>query len=228
MSPPAQQVGGPRHRAQITRGDGHDVCLPTRHAQAEGGPPVDAVAGLLLAAGAGRRMGMPKGLVQDADGEPWVARSARALLAGGAAPLLVVVGAQADQVAALVPPPATAIMAQDWDEGMGASLRTGLRALASAAGPDVVAVVVGLVDTPGVGAVVIARLVEHARTAGSSALARAAYHGVPGHPVLLGRDHWAAVIDSARADAGARGYLAGRDVVLLECADVGDGRDIDA
>jgi CTP:molybdopterin cytidylyltransferase MocA len=173
-------------------------------------------------------MGMPKGLVAGAGGEAWVARSARVLLEGGVAPLLVVVGAQAEQVAALVPSAATAVVARDWDEGMGASLRAGLRALTSAAGPGVVAVVVGLVDTPGVGAAVIARLVEYARTAGSSALGRAAYHGVAGHPVLLGRDHWAAVIDSARGDAGARGYLAGRDVAGLECADVGDGRDIDA
>jgi CTP:molybdopterin cytidylyltransferase MocA len=189
---------------------------------------VDAVAGLLLAAGAGRRMGIPKGLVRHDDGQVWVTRSAGVLVAGGTTPLLVVVGAHAEEVAALVPASAIVVVAPDWDEGMGASLRAGLAALVPAAGPDVVAVVVGLVDTPGVGAAVVARLVEFARVAGPGALARAAYRGVPGHPVLLGRDHWAAVADTARGDSGARGYLAGRDVVLLECADAGDGRDIDA
>jgi CTP:molybdopterin cytidylyltransferase MocA len=189
---------------------------------------VDTVAGLLLAAGAGRRRGLPKGLVRDADGQAWVATSARALIGGGCVPVLVVVGAQAAAVAALIPPPAIAVPAPDWDEGMGASLRAGLTALTQVSGPGAVAALVGLVDTPGVGAPVVTRLVRHALVAGTSALARAAYHGEPGHPVLLGRDHWSGVLDIARGDAGARGYLGRRDVALLECADVGDGRDIDA
>jgi CTP:molybdopterin cytidylyltransferase MocA len=189
---------------------------------------VNTVAGLLLAAGAGRRMGIPKGLVRDADGESWAARSTRLLAEGGASPLLVVVGARGDEVSGEVASCATVVHAHGWEEGMGASLRAGLTALAAAAAPGVVAVVVGLVDTPGVGAPVVARLIEYAVAQGSSALARAAYLGVPGHPVVLGRDHWPAVIDTARGDAGARTYLAGRDVVRLECGDVGDGRDVDA
>ena len=188
---------------------------------------MDTVAGLLLAAGAGRRMGLPKGLVRDGHGRAWVTRSVAALVDGGAAPLLVVVGARSGEVAALVPPPALTVLAPDWDEGMGASLRAGLRELQAAAGPQVLAALVGLVDTPGVGAEVVARLVRHALAAGPSVLARACYAGVPGHPVLLGRQHWSGVIGTARADAGARGYLAGRDVVLVECGDIGDGRDVD-
>jgi len=212
---------------------------------------MDGVAGLLLAAGAGRRMGLPKALVREPDGQAWVTRSVLALAAGGCEPVLVVVGARATEVAALVPASAPmqisvhVVTATDWDEGMGASLRAGLRALAGLAGPDVVAAVVGLVDTPGVGPAVIARLIAHARpasstesagsagsapsteSAGPAVLARAAYNGVPGHPVLLGREHWAAVAEQARGDAGARGYLAGREVSRVECGDVGDGRDFD-
>ncbi|HET6529482.1 MAG TPA: NTP transferase domain-containing protein, partial [Actinoplanes sp.] len=61
-------------------------------------PPPDpevrgGVAGLLLAAGAGRRMGTPKALLRDPDGTAWVTRSARVLVAGGCRPVLVVVGA---------------------------------------------------------------------------------------------------------------------------------------
>ena len=59
-------------------------------------------------------------------------------------------------------------------------------------------------------------------------LARAAYGGRPGHPVLLGRAHWPGVRDAAVGDAGARGYLAGRaDVVLVECGDLADPDDVD-
>jgi CTP:molybdopterin cytidylyltransferase MocA len=186
-----------------------------------------AVVGLLLAAGAGRRMGRPKGLVRDPDGTAWVTRSAEVLTAGGCSSVAVVVGASAAEVAALVPPWATVVEAPDWDEGMGASLRAGLGALSVSGGREAVAVVVGLVDTPGVTSDVVRMLVAQARSAGPGGLTRATYDGRPGHPVVLGRDHWAGVVASARGDAGARGYLAGRDVVLVECGAVGDGRDVD-
>jgi nicotine blue oxidoreductase len=74
---------------------------------------------------------------------------------------------------------------------------------------------------------VVARLVA---AAGDAVLARAAYDGVPGHPVLIGREHWAAVAATAHRDAGARTYLREhRDaVVLVECGDVGSGHDLDS
>ncbi|MBV9312807.1 MAG: NTP transferase domain-containing protein [Pseudonocardia sp.] len=181
-------------------------------------------AGLLLAAGAGRRMGRPKALV-DLGGVPLARRALAALRDGGCGPLFVVLGAAADQVAALLPPDAHPVHAADWSRGMGASLRAGLAALA-AAEPPPVAAVVHLVDLPGVGAPAIARLVLAAT--GPDALARTVYGGVPGHPVLLGRSHWAAVARRATGDSGARGYLADHaGLALVECADVADPRDVD-
>jgi len=195
------------------------------------------VGGLLLAAGSGRRMGLPKGLLRGADGRPWVARAAGVLRAGGCDPVLVVVGAEAERVAALVPPPALAVTATDWAQGLGASLRTGLAALEgriAVHGGDppgrrraVVAVLVGLVDTPGVTPQVVERLVVRATADGPEALLRAAYDGVPGHPVVLGREHWRGAAAAARGDTGARAYLAARAVDLVECGDAGDGRDVD-
>ncbi len=196
----------------------------------------DAVAGLLLAAGAGRRMGSPKALLRHPpdeahpDGEPWVARAARALVDGGCAPVLVVLGAAADQARPLVPDGVEVVVAPDWDEGMGASLRRGLAALADLTAPDgggrgAVAAVVSLVDLPGVTAAVVARV--RAAATGPEVLARAGYEGAPGHPVLLGAAHWAAAAAGASGDAGARGYLAGRAVALVECGDLGSGEDVD-
>ena len=58
--------------------------------------------GLLLAAGAGRRMGTPKALVHDADGTSWLRRSVAALLDGGCTPVHVVLGAGAEEARTLL------------------------------------------------------------------------------------------------------------------------------
>lgn len=188
------------------------------------------VAGLLLAGGAGRRMGTPKALVQ-LHGEPLAVRAVKALQAGGCGPVTVVVGARADDVTDVLRSAGLGtsgsdvgvVVAEDWDEGMGASLRRGLGALAHLPGTG--AALVHLVDLPGIGPEAIARVADGAR---HSSLRRAAYDGVPGHPVLIGRDHWSGVSGSSTGDAGARGYLAGRsDVELVECGDVAVPDDVD-
>jgi CTP:molybdopterin cytidylyltransferase MocA len=182
---------------------------------------VSGVAGLLLAAGAGRRFGGPKALVVGEDGTPWLAARVAALADGGCAPVLVVLGAAVEPAAALLPADAVPVVAADWEEGMGASLRTGLAA-AEETGAD--AVLIALVDTPGLTADAVARV---AATGSPTALAQATYDGRPGHPVLVGRSHWAGVVAVARGDRGARDYLAGRPVQFVECGDVGHGADVD-
>jgi CTP:molybdopterin cytidylyltransferase MocA len=106
---------------------------------------------------------------------------------------------------------------------MGPSLVAGLRSLAQT---DADCAVVGLVDTPDVGAEVVRRVVAAVGT-GPAALGRAAYGGVPGHPVVLGRDHWDGVVASATGDRGARAYLAGHPHRLVECGDLATGADVD-
>jgi CTP:molybdopterin cytidylyltransferase MocA len=178
------------------------------------------IAGLLLAAGAGHRMGTPKALIRDPSGTPWVVRSSRLLVAAGCSPVVVVIGASAEQVAAdLSSEPVDLVEATDWQEGMGASLTAGLKAL-----HDVEAVVVVPVDVPGLTADVLRRVSAHVDR---TALARAVYHGAPGHPVVLGRDHWDGVIASAVGDQGARAYLKKHPPVEVECGDLADGADVD-
>jgi CTP:molybdopterin cytidylyltransferase MocA len=168
-------------------------------------------------------MGRPKALVE-LGGEPLVRRALRVLADGGCAPLVVVLGAAATDVADVLPPGVHVVVADGWEEGMGASLRTGLAAL-EALDPAPDAALVHLVDLPGVTAAAVARIA--ART-DPDVLLRAAYAGRPAHPVLIGRSHWAGVRAAAVGDSGARGYLAGHpDLALMECGDLADPDDVD-
>lgn len=185
------------------------------------------VAGLVLAAGAGRRMGGPKALLRVAGtGETFVVRALRVLDEGGCAPVVVVLGAAAEQTRAELPAATAVVLAADWAEGMGASLRAGLQAFADQ-GAGVAAVVVTLVDLPDVGPDTVRRVVRAAGPDPSRALVRAAYGGTPGHPVLLGRSHWDAVARAATGDRGPRDYLATQGTALVECGDLATGRDVD-
>jgi CTP:molybdopterin cytidylyltransferase MocA len=184
----------------------------------------EAVAGLLLAAGAGSRMGRPKALVRDPDGTSWLLRSIAVLREGGCDEVTVVVGAAADDVRPVLGDavgPIAVVEAVDWAEGMGASLRAGLRSLVES---DAVAVCVHLVDLPDVGPDAVARV---RAGVGADTLARATYAGRPGHPVLLGRAHWKAVAAEVRGDRGARAYLEAHGVRDIDCTDLATGRDVD-
>ena len=173
------------------------------------------VAGLVLAAGEGRRFGGPKAPFV-IDGERLVDRAVRVLREGGCGPVYVVLGAWVGDV-----PDAVVVTNPEWSEGMGSSLRTGLAALA---GEAVEAVVVTLVDLPGLTSAAVRRLVQ-----ADGALAAATYGGERGHPVRFGREHWEEVAASARGDAGARDYLRAHadDVSLIEVGDVASGEDLD-
>ena len=169
-------------------------------------------------------MGRPKALVRDADGTSWLQRAVEVLLDGGCNGVTVVLGAGADEAVSLLDGLGVdVVIAHHWDEGMSASLRSGLESLL---GSDAEAAVVSLVDLPDLTAAVVRRVLSERE--GDEALARASYHGRPGHPVVLGRAHWAAVTGSATGDAGARDYLASHDTVLVECGDLATGVDVDS
>lgn len=179
--------------------------------------------GLLLAAGSGTRMGKPKALMRDADDTAWLRRTVSVLQDGGCEPITVVLGAGAGEAAPILAGTGVSVViAEDYAEGMGASLRAGLRALSRS---EAVAAVVMLVDLPDVTAEVVRYVAT--RVTGTDQLARASYAGRPGHPVVIGRDHWAAVADSVSGDQGARDYLANHGVVDVECDHLATGRDRD-
>lgn len=198
--------------------------MTDNEAQAEdqvGGP----VAGLLLAAGGGRRLGgRPKALLEHR-GHLLVEHATGMLRAAGCARVHVVLGARAEDVRARAALDGCVLVDNpDWEQGMGSSLRAGLRSLT---GTGVRAALVALVDQPGIGAEAMARVCAGYRD--ETSLASAAYAGVRGHPVLLGAAHWAGIAATATGDRGARAYLREHEaeIALVECGDVARPYDID-
>ncbi len=181
--------------------------------------------GVVLAAGAGSRMGTPKALLRTRDGEGWAALAARRLAEGGCSDVVVVLGASAGDAATHLPPEVGTVVAERWHEGLGASLAAGVRAAQDhPRRPELL--VIHLVDAPGVTAKAVRRTLELAGD-DLATLARATYAGLPGHPVVIGRAHWEGVLAATSGDRGAAEYLARHGCRTVECGDVADGRDVD-
>lgn len=199
-------------------------------------------AGVLLAAGAGTRFGGPKALVRF-HGEMLVHRGIRLLAASGCDPVVVVVGADGDRVAAAVRDGGGArgptldprgrgeveveVRVVDnpaWREGMGASVRTGLDAAGRSRAP---AAVIALVDQPLVAPAAVRRLIAAWRD--GAPIAVATYDGAPRNPVLFDAATWESVRATALGDRGGRALLRHRTewVRPVACDAVASPRDID-
>lgn len=174
-------------------------------------------------------MGMPKALMRHANGRSWLETSVGALTDGGCAPVAVVLGAAADRARAILGHSRELVILDNtsWSEGIGSSLRLALQWCLKLH-TRVEAATVMLVDTPGINARVVRHMLSHAN--GADVLARAVYgeQGEPGHPVLLGRTHWAPICEVCGGDEGAKGYLSGHPTRLIDCSAYGHGDDIDA
>ncbi|MHA6742445.1 nucleotidyltransferase family protein [Rhodococcus erythropolis] len=170
-------------------------------------------------------MGTPKALKFDADGRSWLRRGVSTLRNAGCSPVIVVLGARAADAAALLPPDSTDILVveSDWTKGMSKSLLAGL---AAAQNLDAPAAVITLVDLPDLDVETISRAIGPTPVP-SDTLRRAVFHGTPGHPVIIGRDHWPALIASLVGDSGANGYLRAHHADQVECSDLSTGRDVD-
>ena len=161
---------------------------------------------VILAAGGSTRMGRPKQLLPLA-GKPLLQHALDNAAASGLDEIVLVLGHAADQVrAALRLPtrvPVRVVLNEGWEAGMSGSLRAGLRAADERAG----AAVVLLGDQPGVTALLVAHVTEAFLESGRLATRPVWRAGrVPGHPVVLARDAWAAM-DALRGEEGARAVL---------------------
>ena len=176
----------------------------------------------MLAAGAGRRFGGGKLLAPFA-GAPLIQRTLEAVCAESFAEVLVVTGEETPAIAAALEGLACRIVpAPEWREGMAASLRAGIAALA----PDTEGAFIFLGDMPLVPVALCGELAARASQAGYAA--RPVVGGKPGHPAAFMRAAFADLMQLA-GDSGANRLLAGRaDVAYCEAADEGALIDIDA
>jgi nicotine blue oxidoreductase len=189
--------------------------------------PTVPTTAVLLAAGAGTRLGLgPKALLPF-HGRTLVEVLADVLLAGGCREVVTVLGAEAERVRAATDLSRYRVIENPhWASGMGSSFRTGV----AAADPED-HVLIALVDQPGLTEKTVERLIDAHRPGRVTAAAYRGHEGKlqRGHPLLLDTSLRAAAADAATGDAGARVFLQARpDLVdLVDCSDLSGGEDLD-
>ncbi len=182
-------------------------------------------AGVLLAAGASRRMGGDNKLLLPVRGRPLVTWPAGALTGAGLEPVVAVVGRDADAVTrALSGLAVTCVRNDRHRDGMGSSVAAGVRAVPPEA--DAVAVAVG--DLPGLRSDLVAAVVAAFR-ADPRGIAVPVFRGRRGHPVVFDLGRYRPALESLCGDAGARGVLAAHpdDVLEVPVDDPGVVQDVD-
>ena len=184
------------------------------------------VAALVLAAGRSRRMApLNKLLVPGDDGVPMVARVVDNALASHARPVVVVTGHERERVeAALAGRPVLFAHAEDYAEGLSASLKAGLAAMP----PGLDGVVVCLGDMPLVAGPMIDRLIAAFDPEEGRAIAMPTFRGKQGNPMLWSMEFLPEMM-AITGDVGAR-HLVGKHadrVVDVEVADDAVLKDFD-
>jgi CTP:molybdopterin cytidylyltransferase MocA len=183
------------------------------------------VAGLILAAGGGRRLGGVAKALLPFRGGLLVERAVEAARQGGCDPVIVVLGAEAESVRTRADLEGCLVAVNlDWASGMGSSLVAGLAEVPG----DCSAVAVLLVDQPFVSAQAVADVLDAHRA--GAAIASATYQGRRSHPVLFAVEHFAEVCATASGDQGAREFLKihEAEIVAVPCDAHGDPADIDS
>jgi molybdenum cofactor cytidylyltransferase len=161
---------------------------------------VKSVGAVLLAAGQSRRMGRENKMLVEIDGAPMVLHAARALIASRAAPVVVVLGHEAESVeAALTGLDVIFVGNPDYADGLSTSLRTGLSALPNEAPGAIIA----LGDMPGVTDADIDSLIAAFDPTAHHSICVPTHDGKRGNPVLWARRYFTEMA-SVAGDVGAR------------------------
>ena len=163
------------------------------------------VPAIILAAGASRRLGQPKQLVRIA-GEGLLARTLRIVREAECEPVLVVLGAHREEIAAVVDlSEVEVILNPDWEQGIATSIQAGIRAL-QGVDPDSNAAFILVCDQPRLTAEHLRKLVDAHVRAGEQAIVASGYAGTSGIPAIFPASQFTSLL-ALRGDAGARQLL---------------------
>ncbi len=158
-------------------------------------------AGVILAAGASRRMGEAKQLLR-LRGRPLLGIVIAAACDSMLDDVVVVLGARSDEIAEQVDfGRARVVLNPAYEQGMSTSLRTGIGSL----GPEITRAMVILGDQPDIDAALINRLLESQESSGLPAAALS-FDGLLHPPMVLSRAMWAG-LDALEGDVGLRALI---------------------
>jgi molybdenum cofactor cytidylyltransferase len=185
------------------------------------------IAAVVLAAGGASRLGRPKQLVAYR-GRSLIRGAVEAALGGGCSPVVVVLGAQAEQVRQEIEPRDVRVVVNSaWREGMAASVRAGIAEL-EATTDEVEAVVLTGCDQPHLSAEVFRRLLEayRGREDPAASMAACEYAGTLGAPALFARAEFGR-LRALDGDRGARDLLRAEASRVVHISWPEGARDVD-
>ncbi len=208
-----------------TRGLPRAEAAP-RRAPAAAQPAKPRIAGVVLAGGQSRRMGVVNKLLVKVDGKPMVRHAVDTLRDAGAAPIIVVTGHEAERVREVLADADVMFVHNDaFAEGLSTSLRTGIAAV-----PDTCdGAVVALGDMPRLQAAHVERLIAAFAPDDNRAICVPTWQGKRGNPVLWARRFFVEMEDVG-GDVGAK-HLIGdhaQQVHEVEMPDSGVLIDVDS
>ena len=158
------------------------------------------IGALVLAAGGSARLGRPKQLLTF-QGQSLVRRAAKAALEADCAPLAIVTGQWRKEIAATLRGLSVTIVPnENWQRGIGSSIRAGVEALQSCA-----ALVILACDQPHLNVDLIRALIrKHEET--SQSIIASAYSGALGIPALFAHDYFKRIL-SLGDEQGAKSII---------------------
>jgi CTP:molybdopterin cytidylyltransferase MocA len=183
------------------------------------------VAAIILAAGASRRLGQPKQLLQ-LHGETLLERALRLAKEAGASPVIAVLGASFIEIAAAIPQGNSIRVLNDrWQEGIASSIHAGLHALDSIA-HDSPGVLMMTCDQPRLTADHLRALIDTFHVQSPPSIVASTYAATVGVPAVFPRSVLPPLLE-LRGDQGARSVLLKPPCQLVKFEFPGGDIDID-
>lgn len=184
-----------------------------------------SIAAMILAAGGSRRLGQPKQFLIY-NGETLLNRAIRLALEAGASPVLAVLGANFHEALTMIRRTGAIPVHNDqWRQGMGRSIETGMRALAVCS-PAASGVLLMGCDQPCLTVDHLRSLINAAKSHAGPAIVASVYAGVQGVPAVFPHEAFAG-LRALHGEKGARSIIESAPFLVVDIAFEGGEVDVD-